>query len=230
MKLFHFSRKVNIVLKGVNQGVFIKDENGNVKVFKIDGHGKVQLFPEENSKDGPRNCKKVSFKKLPLYMATILVFATLTLVSVNVFDKTSKEEKLYNRFYEKLEDDSQKFFEDNSAFSEAKRKYEEGEANVALLLLELLPKSNEIEKTFYQALLYMDTDKHMAAIEKFKTVLQNKAYLDIHPTANWYLGLCYLKLGDAESAKSALSCIDSDSFVDYKKSQCLLKGISKVTD
>jgi tetratricopeptide (TPR) repeat protein len=73
----------------------------------------------------------------------------------------------------------------------------------------------------------MELKRYDEAIEKFKQLQNINTYERIISINNWYLGLCYLKIGKNENAIEQLEKITdiNDNF--YKESQELLKKLKK---
>ncbi|NOQ28131.1 MAG: hypothetical protein GQ564_22440 [Bacteroidales bacterium] len=140
----------------------------------------------------------------------------------------SLENKLYNKYYEPLKNGNYHY--DNSAMLiEAKKLYSNKEYGMALMLLEEYPNSLslESEKTLYEGLTLMELERYNEAIEKLEQVQKNKIYKPVQSTNNWYLSLCYLKIGNNEQAIAQLEKITNNNSYFYKEAKELLKKLKK---
>jgi tetratricopeptide (TPR) repeat protein len=90
----------------------------------------------------------------------------------------------------------------------AMQKYEDREFESALLLFEtvLANDSENITSRFYSGISYLETERYTVAEKSFEVVIDHDDNLFIEQ-AEWYLGLCYLKTGETELAKSMFTTI-----------------------
>ncbi|MGF1584159.1 MAG: tol-pal system YbgF family protein [Bacteroidales bacterium] len=106
----------------------------------------------------------------------------------------------------------------NDVLVKAMQKYEDKEFESALLLFEtvLANDSENITSRFYSGISYLETERFTVAEKSFEGVIDHDDNLFIEQ-AEWYLGLCYLKTGEQEMAKSMFAVIaKNDGF--YSKS------------
>lgn len=137
----------------------------------------------------------------------------------------SLENSLYAKYYAPY--DYSGYMVNSSSFSIAKQKYMDGEYTNALLLLKDLPSSVtiEVERNLFIGLALMEVGKYSVAADYLEQVLNNQSKLDYFPQARWYLGLCFLKIGDKEKAINTFRAIVDSNDYNYKKAKRILNKL-----
>ena len=225
-----FSRKITVNLQGTNQGVTINNNSDDdIEIIRGDETGKKVLYSYSSIEE---DCLQKTIQKKQSRPVNVILAAACFVViggfaTYSYLTRDTFENRMYQKFYTRMEDHSLNFFIENTGFSEAKKKYMEGEHKVAWLLLKGIPTTYNVktETEFYQALNLMGMERFFEATEKFESIL-NICDRNIKPTANWYLGLCYLKIGDIDRAIISLNNIPENTR-DYPKAKRLLKRINK---
>jgi tetratricopeptide (TPR) repeat protein len=96
----------------------------------------------------------------------------------------------------------------------AMHKYENREFESALLLFEtvLNSDSENITSRFYSGISYMETERYNVAQSTFTGIINHDDNLFIEH-AEWYLGLCYLKIGhDVQARKLFTTIADGNGY------------------
>lgn len=220
--------KVIIRQAGTNQAVVVKGEGGNTSVTQIDEYGKTVIPLKKENLFWFSLKEKLRTRNFRLTLTTVFVLTIGGASLLHLLTRDTLENRLYDRYYRPMTENATRLIIENSAFDEAKRKYEEGEHNVAWLLMVNLPDnfSFKTEKIFYQALTLMEMGKFDQAINKFNVLLDMPNNKDILVIAKWYQGLCYLKTADFEKAKQLFTFINSSNCKYSNKAYKILKEIS----
>jgi tetratricopeptide (TPR) repeat protein len=159
---------------------------------------------------------------------TLLCFISGSAV-YSYLNRPPMEIRFYNKYYNPLKGASTHYFIESTAFEKAKKKYFEGEQDIAWLLLENIPDSSHVilETTFYKGLILMEMERHKEAIQYFNSLIQSPEYLSIYGITNWYLGLCYLKTGDFGNAKNSFIKLTNNNSTNHQKAEKILKALKK---
>lgn len=138
----------------------------------------------------------------------------------------SLENRLYAEYYTPL-GYMDGYVPSNNFFTIAKQKYVEGDYTNALLLLQDLPSfiTIESEKNLYIGLSLMEVGEFKAATGYFEKILDSQSKLEFTLRVRWYLGLCYLKLGDRTKAVEAFQAIVDRNDYNYKKAKRILRKL-----
>jgi len=162
-----------------------------------------------------------------LAAASILVlFIVGITIGYNAQPSDSLENRLYAEYYAPLSDLND-YILANNTFIIAKQKYREGEYTHALLLLKDLPSyvNIESERNMFIGLSSMEIGRYKVAADYFEEILTNQSNFDYIAQVRWYLGLCYLKLGNKEKAIEIFH-VTVNSNNDYsKEAKQILKRI-----
>lgn len=137
------------------------------------------------------------------------------------------ENRLYASYYAPY-DYTDSYILNSSSFNIAKQKYMDGEYINALALLQSLSPSLsiEVERDFFIGLSLMEIGKYNTAVEYFEQVLNNQKGFEYIPQIRWYMGLCYLKLGNKEKAIETFNTIVQNNDYNYKKANRIIKKLS----
>ncbi|NVO10307.1 MAG: tetratricopeptide repeat protein [Bacteroidales bacterium] len=192
--------------------------------------------------DEARNTYKVSQKQhsttprahyINRRLKYLLVAASITVVLIvgggivyHSQTDDSLENRLYAKYYTPLSPDDI-YVINSSSLNIAKQKYMTGEYVNALLLLKNLPSSItiEVEKDLFIGMSLMEIGQQKEAAEYFEGILANQSRLDYIPKVRWYLGLCYLKIGNKEKAIETFQTIMNSNDDYYKNAKRILKKL-----
>ncbi|NVO10151.1 MAG: tetratricopeptide repeat protein [Bacteroidales bacterium] len=159
--------------------------------------------------------------------ASILVILIVGVtIGYNAQPSDSLENRLYAEYYAPL-NYMDGYVPSNNFFSIAKQKYVEGDYTNALLLLQDLPSfiTIESEKNLYIGLSLMEVGEFKEATGYFEKILTSQSKLEFTLRVRWYLGLCYLKLGDRTKAVDAFQAIVDRNDYNYKKAKRILRKL-----
>ena len=110
------------------------------------------------------------------------------------------EDDIFDKYYRPYKEDIYK--NNNYKLSKIKEYYAYGNYYGVLNEFKETYKSDSLnlEKYFYKGLVYLELCQFQSAIESFTKILliKNNKYSD---ESRWYLGLCYLKIGQKVKAK-----------------------------
>lgn len=136
------------------------------------------------------------------------------------------EDRLYAEYYAPF-DYTDSYVPDNNTFTVAKQKYMDGEyANAMLIMRDLQSTTSiEVEKNLFIGLSFMEIGLYGDAIDHFEKVLASRNGFEYVSQTRWYMGLCYLKLGDRGKAISAFQTIVDNNDYDCKKANRILKKL-----
>jgi len=104
--------------------------------------------------------------------------------------------------------------------------YEHKDYPTAISLFEKILNTDEsrIGLNLYSGISYMELSHYAEANENFKRIIEHKANAFIE-SAQWYLGLCYLKTGEIEKASDIFKAIVSNEGYYKKEAKKVLKKI-----
>ena len=136
------------------------------------------------------------------------------------------ENRLYASYYAPF-DYTDSYILNSSSFNIAKQKYMDGEYMNALVLLKDVSSSLsiEVERDFFIGLSLMEIGKFNTASEYFEKVLLNQKGFEYIPQIRWYMGLCYLKIGNKEKAIETFCTIVKNNDYNYKKAKRIIKKL-----
>lgn len=186
------------------------------------------LFEEEQVK--PVRAKKSMkiHRSVRLAVASLTAFIVLGTGILVYSHRTIPAEKLFENYYEPY-DGLMNVRSGNSQTADllvtAMQKYEEENFESALLLFETVLASDDqnITSKFYTGISYMETERYGFAERSFTGIIDHDDNLFIEH-AEWYLGLCYLKTGEIEKAKTLFSSIEeSDGYYSNKSKRIARK-------
>jgi tetratricopeptide (TPR) repeat protein len=219
---------INIRQYASNQGVSVH-VNGkkNVTINEINESGVTPLLAPRKKGVLHFMANMLKKKKFLKYTAFVSVFLVAGSISFLLLNRGPLEDRLYKRYYEPYVGSI--VLSDNTAFNEATKRYEQGDAVAALLIMKNLPDNYSIKKEliFYKALSSMDMGNFDEAIQCFDTISILPDNQTLKAKAKWYQGLCYLKTNNITSAKRSFSCISSIFPKEYKKAQKIINRLEK---
>jgi len=157
--------------------------------------------------------KKYFYKKYFFYAAATILFAgfiAIQLISPGIFS----HKNIYSEYYSKFQQDIQVRSvaeESSDALSAGLYHYYNNEyAQSIEELTDYIAKDPIPLAYFYRGLSEQENGNFRDAINDYSIVMNSEFnYYQEH--SNWYLGLCYIKLGEYEKAKDILNNITSDS-------------------
>jgi tetratricopeptide (TPR) repeat protein len=165
-----------------------------------------------------------------LMAASIILVALIgTIYLVLLKSSTYSNSDLYNKYYEPYEvviNVRSGNIESNNMFIQALQKYQSKDYTAALSIFEKIIETDSTNAAcnFYGGISFMETSKYLKASKSFSSVIRQNDNLFIEQ-AEWYLGLCYLKINKTSSAKAIFTKIaDSKSFY-QDKANSLIKNL-----
>jgi tetratricopeptide (TPR) repeat protein len=144
-------------------------------------------------------------KKLKWYMAAAaiaIIIASGSLLFFKGHQGLYSNDELYNAYYQsstnEIEFGRGVINKKTEIFNKALDKYNRGEFTEAQLLFkQIVNDPAYVASYFYLGRSYMQTQNFKEAVSAFKHYTENDIFIGY---ADWYLGLCYLKLNDRKSA------------------------------
>jgi len=211
-----------------NNSIFIKLLN--IYIYISENHDLNQI-PEhiESLESLNFSIQKVNInplvKKVTLFFGTVLVFLFFLLVSMTSYDN------IYNKNYEILYGSSfilrgdYKYDGDKMNFITGVNYYlNEKYIDAEIIFDELLQNKNISSETLlYSGLNKMAQHKYTEAIILFNILLSTNDNYEIE--AQWYIGLCYIKIGNKNMAISVMKNLSVTESVYKKKSQIILSEL-----
>lgn len=152
--------------------------------------------------------------------ATIAVLIAAGFLVNNLLDKPADSEKLFVKYYERpdLSVTIRSNTTINEAFQEAISLFNDERYAEALPLFEkvILMDGENMKAHIGAGISHMETDETGKAENSFKTVITHNDNLYVDQ-AEWYLGLCYLKVDNEAMAKVQFDKIASGDYTFKKK-------------
>ncbi|NVO09274.1 MAG: tetratricopeptide repeat protein [Bacteroidales bacterium] len=147
-------------------------------------------------------------------------------INYNLQPSDSLENSLYTEYYKRLGPEDFYLFNNNS-LDIAKQKYVDGEYSNAILLLRDIPSTInvEVEKNFFIGLSMMEIGRYNVALGYYNQALSSQSDFNLIPQTRWYLGLCYLKIGDRKKAIDTFQTIVDRNDYNYKQAKKILKKL-----
>ncbi|MBE0641916.1 MAG: zf-HC2 domain-containing protein [Bacteroidales bacterium] len=165
-------------------------------------------------------------------LLAVAAVAVLLVASVWVFNLLSNPsltpDELYAMYYQP--DDAVMVMRsggqqgEGDLLTEALRRYEQADYAGALKLFKE-DKSN-LMVHFYSGLAYMEIEMFSEAIRSFQTILDDQQNLFLEQ-AQWYQGLCYIKIGRNDKARSVLQELGEANGPYKAKVDFILKNLKK---
>lgn len=167
--------------------------------------------------------RELFIKKIQLAAAIIVVMIIASSVFYFLNTRTMSNETLYGIYYEPAKTVLvvRSGNTDEVDLMQALQKYNHKDYNGAI---EVFEKDNSIMAKFYLALSYMETNRIVDAVNLLKSIIEDNDNLFVDQ-AEWYLGLCYLKLNETEKAIIQFSKISQSNNTYKIKSEEILKNI-----
>jgi hypothetical protein len=149
---------------------------------------------------------RVVKKNLPLQLAIAATVVVALLITALIFLRQNKltHPDLFTKYYEPYVKSEEVFEITRSSdnFYYAVKVFEAGDYARAVLLFMQLSDSSELKvyATFYAGLNFIQMGKWEDAVTKLQEVVTS-GETKINNVARWYLGLCFLRIDDSESAR-----------------------------
>lgn len=149
---------------------------------------------------------RVVKKNLPLQLAIAATVVVALLITALIFLRQNKltHPDLFTKYYEPYVKSEEVFEITRSSdnFYYAVKVFEAGDyARAALLFMQLSDSSElKVYATFYAGLNCIQMGKWEDAVTKLQEVVTS-GETKINNVARWYLGLCFLRIDDSESAR-----------------------------
>jgi tetratricopeptide (TPR) repeat protein len=155
--------------------------------------------------------------------------AILMVVWLNLTKNNISSSELYAEYYQPAEINmSFRTAEDivDSDLRSAMLFYENKDYSNAIALFEKILSTDEsrIGLNLYSGISYMELSHYAEANENFKKIIDHKANAFIE-SAQWYLGLCYLKTGEVDKADEIFRAISTSEGYYKKEAKKVLKKI-----
>ena len=149
---------------------------------------------------------RVVRKNLPIQLAIAATVVVAVLITAFILLRQNKftNSNLFTKYYKPYVKSEEVFEITRSSdnFYYAVKVFEAGDYARAVLLFMQLSDSSELKvyATFYSGLNYIQMGKWEDAVTKLQEVLAS-GETQINDVARWYLGLCFLRIDDSESAR-----------------------------
>lgn len=158
-------------------------------------------------------------------LALLIAASSIVMLSVN---RMPQGNQLYTEYFSPyqadmtLRDDGV----ENNSFANGMDLFTAKDFNEAITLLGTVEASdqNYVASLFYRGLAYMQTNDHSSAKAEFLSVI-NSGKTNLTSDAQWYLSLCYIKLGEVSEAKNMLRTIIKTNPFDKEKAENLLNQL-----
>jgi tetratricopeptide (TPR) repeat protein len=172
--------------------------------------------------------KTINIRYLLAAAAVVLILLVSGLMFIN-----PTPEKLYHNFYKPF---SAANFTERTSYSETSlesngiEEYTKGNYSEAIEILSRIKEEEELsaESNFILGLSYMANEDFMYAKEVFSD--HPNHYFHLQTEVNWYLGLCYLQLGDITKALNYFNNLSGTSGKFRKKAKQLSRKLEKALD
>lgn len=170
-----------------------------------------------------------SRKTLYILGSMAATIAVLMFVWLNSAKNNISSAELYAEYYQPAEINmSFRTAEDivDKDLRSAMLLYEDKEYSKAISLFEKILSTDDsrIGLNLYSGISYMELSHYAEANENFKRIIDHKANAFIE-SAQWYLGLCYLKTGEIDKANEIFQAIASSEGYYKKEARKVLKKI-----
>lgn len=147
--------------------------------------------------------RRITFKPFFKYAAAILLVLGTGITYLIIKHKTYAPDQLYSMYYQPYETDIiiRSTDSGNTELMTGIEKYQNGEYSTANeIFTQLIQAGDAPEEThFFNALTLIGMENYEEAITNLEIVIRNKS--TAYTThADWYLGLCYLRLEEKEKA------------------------------
>lgn len=179
---------------------------------------KTKKEMRDRGRPGPRRAKWAMLATLAL----LIVGSAITMLTVNT---TPKNDQLYDKYYTGYQADmtQRDGVVENSSFTNGMDLFAAKDFNGAIELLSNVEAgdANYVASLFYRGLAFMQTNDHINAIADF-TAVANAGQTNLAADAQWFLALCYIKVGEESDAKDILVTIAESNPYDGERAQELL--------
>lgn len=183
---------------------------------------KVKPGTRDRGRPGPRGMVKwAMFASLAL----LIVASGIMMLNSN---RLPKNEQLYNKYNTGYQADmtQRDGVEQNTSFANGMELFTAKDFSGAISLLSNVEAGdqNYVASLFYRGLAFMQTNDHINAIADF-TAVANAGQTNLASDAQWFLALCYLKVGEETDAKDILLTIAESNPYDGERAQDLLSQL-----
>jgi len=171
---------------------------------------------------------RVVKKNLPLQLAIAATVVVALLITALIFLRQNKltHPDLFTKYYEPYVKSEEVFEITRSSdnFYYAVKVFEAGDyARAALLFMQLSDSSElKVYATFYAGLNCIQMGKWEDAVTKLQEVVTS-GETKINNVARWYLGLCFLRIDDSESARLQFEKLASEKNEFTSRSKRILR-------
>ncbi len=205
----------------------IKDSLNDKQVFDLlnnleEIHEEAGIGQNSNANQEPV-VRELFIKKIQLAAAVIIVMIIASSVFYFLSNRTMSNETLYGIYYEPAKTVLlvRSGNSEEVDLMQALQKYNHKDYKGAI---EVFENNNSVMAKFYLALSYMETNRLDEAVNLLKSIIEDNGNLFVDQ-AEWYLGLCYLKLNETAKALIQFSKISHSNSTYKIKSEEILKNI-----
>jgi tetratricopeptide (TPR) repeat protein len=157
--------------------------------------------------------KVIRSKYSRIAAASVVVLFTAGMLINSLTNQPLNTEKLFNRYYEipEISDNVRSDDAVNMLFFKAVSCYSDRQFSEAVVLFEQIIQvdSKNMEAHLGAGISNIEINQPTKAEKSFETVIKQKDNLYVDQ-ANWYLGLCYLKMNDLDKAEHQFEQIAAD--------------------
>lgn len=193
---------------GINENIaFVKNNieqlnNDKKTIYLTEGErffGNVMEDIHDNYVKG-NNIKTIFLKKksysIAASISVLLLIGSLLLMLLKTSEISPDE--VYLSYYQQYEVGNYRASNSASVLSSAIQTYKDGNYDEAYeLFQDFNEKNNEVK--LLEGITQIETSRYEEAIKSFSSILKTED-ITLFEHAKWYLGLCYLKIGDVQKA------------------------------
>jgi tetratricopeptide (TPR) repeat protein len=211
------------------ENAIVNDDIDNFREILKNIHKK--LYPEsEPAKSGTKRLLHTALKYWKIAAVVFIILIPLTVIMYIMINDSRSNSEIFYRNYERYPtfSDYRSMFKDvkDSTFIDGLNNYKNGDFTVAVGYFNQVVENDEtnIAAKFLLGISYIEITNYNRAIYSFEYVIESGDTL-YSQQAEWYLALCFIKIGKTNDAKSLLQrIIDNDGFY-FDKAIKLLKEL-----
>ena len=211
------------------ENAIVNDDIDNFREILKNIHKK--LYPESQpAKSDTKRLLHTALKYWKIAAVALIILIPLTVIMYIMINDSSSNSEIFYRNYERYPafSQSRSMFKDinDSIFVEGLNYYKNGAFTDAVGYFKQVVENDEtnIAAQFLFGISYIEITNYNRAINSFEYVIESGDTL-YSQQAEWYLALCFIKIGKTNDAKSLLQrIIDNDGFY-FDKATKLLKEL-----
>jgi len=215
----------NSINRSIDEFLMDKDYAGNRsrRYLYSSGPGVTKVVKLDQKKPTQRT-GKVRWAVAASF-ALLLAASSIVMLTVN---RAPQGDQLYSQYFMPYQADMTQRDGgiENNSFANGMDFFANKNFNEAITILGNVETGdkNYVASLFYRGLAYMQTNDHSSAKAEFLSVI-NAGKTNLTSDAQWYLALCYIKLGEVSNAKDMLRTIIKSNPFDKEKAQNLLNQL-----